>query len=230
MVMIWGSIFADAANTRGYTLQLIIQYYLVMMIIDGVISSHFENWRVEEVRNGKIDYYLTRPIPYLLEILLRDIGGKLGYLTFAMPFFLLLFGVVAWLYELPALTANPVAWISFLVLVLGAYLVEFLLALTIVLLGFWFEGAEGLEHFKWIIISLFSGSMLPIVFMPGWMQEVVGWLPFQLMYAKPIGILQNTSWLTGVELSLLGGCIALQLLLNLWLWQKARYRYASAGG
>jgi ABC-type uncharacterized transport system permease subunit len=44
-----------------------------------------------------------------------------------------------------------------------AHTIQFLIALWIVLLGFWFEGSSGLEHFKWIVLSLFSGAMIPML-------------------------------------------------------------------
>lgn len=230
LLIAWGSIFAASPAIRGYSLASIVQYYLIIMFIDMATAVHFESWRVQEVREGRIDLYLSKPVGYPLQILLQDLGGKLFWLTLAIPTLTVTFLVLHHFIPDIAFTLTPASLISFLPLLLFGFCLEFCAALATVFAGFWIEGADGLQHFKWMVFSLFSGFLVPVPLMPGWLRAIVEFLPFKYLYAVPAGVLQGTTALTlrdGVTLlAVAAGAIAAVY----WLWGKARAQYASAGG
>lgn len=231
MLLVWIAVYANQTTLRGYTLSQVTEYYLWATFIMGISANHFEQWRVQQIREGQIDFFLTRPLSFLEEIWWTEIAGKSVYLLLIMPVFICLFWLVSlWLgpFAWTPLTWSSLGW--FAVLMIGSFLVEFFLALIIVLIGFWVEGADGLEHFKWLAISLTSGSMIPVKMMPAWLQSVVAWSPFQFLYAVPIGVIQHTSTVSITQLLLFVGFIGCLWLVALILWSKAKYQYASAGG
>lgn len=230
LFLIWVSAFNQQPVNQGYTLPTVLQYYFLGMLISAISSSHFEGWRVQQIREGKIDFFLIRPLSYLQEILLRDIGGKLCYISIVLPFYCVLFLGLTWLTPLSLPGISLTTGILFAFLLLAGYLIEFCFALIIVLLGFWFEGAEGLEHFKWILVTLLSGFMIPIPFMPTMLQTVVNWLPFKYMYAIPISLVQNQTNVGLLDWLYIAGFIAGLAGTALIIWQFARFKYASSGG
>lgn len=230
LFLVWIAVFAQHQEIKGYSLTTILQYYFLGLVINGVTSSHYEAGRVNEIRNGKIDYFLIRPLSYLFEILWGDVGAKLVYFCFLIPFYLVLAVIINEIIPIGFASLSVSQVLVFGLLLLYGYLVEFLLALIIVMAGFWIEGAEGLEHFKWILVTLFSGWMIPISMMPEWMKWVVEALPFKYMYALPIGIVQGTYTLTWFDaIYALSFVVSLYALARI-LWRFAIYKYASAGG
>ncbi len=231
LVLVWISIYQDHSDIRGYTLSNILLYYLLVMIISGLTSSHFEQWRVEEIRLGKIDLFLTRPFSYLIDIFIVHFAGKVFFTIISLPAYFFVTWLILSTLNIPlTFSLNLMTSIQLGLLFIFTFLIEFLIALLIVILGFWFEGSEGLEHFKWISITLFSGSMIPLAMMPTWLQTVSGWLPFKYMYAVPISLLQAKAHLTlndGVNMSLF---VAILGAITYFIWQKAKYKYTSAGG
>jgi len=229
LLAIWISVFRGADTVNGYQIGQLLQYFLLATIINGITASHFENWRSKEVREGKIDHYLTKPIPYPIQVLLSDIGNRSFYMMLIIPVTLAVYFVFSLFYNLGAIVWTPWSIVQFVLLLAVGYIIEFSFALIAVFLSFWFEGAEGLEHFKWISISLLSGYMIPIEFMPIWMRSAVDALPLKYMYAVPIQVIQQRLSLTVYDfvyiLSFLAGLIAVQV----WLWKKATMRYTSAG-
>jgi ABC-2 type transport system permease protein len=232
LLLVWVSVYAgqpEAVN-RGYSLNQILQYYLLGIIINGLVASHFESWRVNEIREGKIDFYLLRPFPYPLEIFWRDLGDKCLHIICKIPFYFFVWWALSQVLPLDFPQVTLLTWLQVGLMLVGAYLVEFILALCIVFLGFWIEGAEGLEHFKWLTVTLLSGWMVPVTFMPTWLRWLVEWLPFKYMYAYPIGLLQSTTQLHIIDLCIFGGFLGVLILIAHFLWQGARYQYASHGG
>ncbi len=229
VILVWSSIFKEG-QIEGYAHGSMIQYYLLVVFINESTASHFESRRVTEIREGKIDLFFTRPFSYQLDILIGDLAGKCMYLLMTLPLLLGTWWFLTRQVATPAFVVTLPTVLFFLTCLLIAYAIQFLIALLIVLAGFWLEEAEGLEHFKWLVISLTSGFFVPITFMPEWLRNVVEWLPFQYMFAVPIDVLQGKAL---PEFSKLW--YPLIFILGLWaasqyLWKQALRRYASAGG
>lgn len=230
LLIAWGSLFAANPMIRGYNLASMIQYYFIIMFIDMATAVHFESWRVQEVREGHIDLYLSKPVGYPLQILLQDLGGKLFWLSLAIPVLGITYTLLHHAMPEIAFHLQPTALVSFLPLLLFGYCLEFCAALATVFAGFWIEGADGLQHFKWMVFSLFSGFLVPIPLMPAWLRAVVEYLPFKYLYAVPAGVLQGTSSLSTRDIVTICAVALTAILAVQWLWSKARAQYASAGG
>jgi ABC-2 type transport system permease protein len=231
LLLVWASAYTNTQNSiNGYSLEKIIGYYFLASLIDGITSTHFESWRVTEIREGKIDFYLTRPLSYLKELFFRDVGGKSYYLTIALPFFILFFYGLSKLVNINLPSAGILQLINFAFFLLLGYITQFLFGAIIVTLGFYFEHAEGLEHFKWLSTALFTGWMIPIPLMPSWLSKIVLALPLKYLFAMPIGIIQQTMSPHLGDYIYFISFISLLYIILLLLWRRAKYQYASAGG
>jgi ABC-2 type transport system permease protein len=79
---------------------------------------------------------------------------------------------------------------------LFAFLVSFSLDYSIGLLGFYSESVWGFSTTKEIIVTVFSGALIPLQFFPEAMQKVLFWLPFQAIYHTPLMMITrpNQGW------------------------------------
>jgi ABC-2 type transport system permease protein len=230
LLVVWKSIYQAGSSFGGYSLGQILTYYFLTNIVNGVTATHFEAWRVREIREGKIDYFLTKPLAFPLMIFLESIGDKLLYICLLLPlYFVLWLGLAAVLPIAPVvMSVQSIA--TFGLLMLFGFVVECLLGICIVMLGFWFEGSEGLEHFKWLFVTLFSGWLVPLTLMPGWLRAITAVLPFQYIYALPIGVLQGTASVHLKDVAAMLGTLLVLLLCVQFLWRRGIRQYASAGG
>lgn len=230
MLTVWKNVFSQQTNIKGFSLAQILQYYLLIFIIGSLIESHFESLRCQQVRLGQIDFKIIRPLSFLSEILWQDIASKLIYFLLGLPIFALIFLIWAPAFDLTAITwpsANH--WLLFIYFLITSYLLNFLIAFWIVLGSFWMEGSQGLEHFKQILISVFSG-MIPLAFLPGWMQQIAYYLPFKFMFAIPISLIQSSYAATWQDISYAAGTIVVMLIITKIGWRQAMMKYSSAGG
>lgn len=230
LLLIWSGIYAGRDTLQGYTLPQLLQYYLIGIMIEGCTASHFENVRVAEIRLGKIDYFLARPFPYLAQIFLDHLASKIFYLSLAIPVYTLLILLINQIIALPALSFSAINLVAYIVILATAFLIQFLLALITVLLGFWFEGADGLENFKSIFISLLSGLIIPVSMMPANFQRIIQFFPLKYLYSVPISLIQNTYQLQLHDLVNISLSLVALSLMAVKLWQSGKRRYASAGG
>jgi ABC-2 type transport system permease protein len=230
LLLIWQNVYTGHTSLSGYDLSSILQYYLIGTFISGLTNSHFENTRSTEIRQGKIDYNMTRPLLFPTEILLADIGGKIVFNLMAIPGFLFSFWLLSFMFPLGGLSLDLLNISQFITLILFGYALQFFLALIAVLLTFWFEGADGLEHFKMMMVTVLSGAMIPFAFMPGWLLRITNVLPFKYIYSYPISVLQHRIHLDLNDFLYMTITLILLYGMSLIIWKRAVYKYTSAGG
>jgi ABC-2 type transport system permease protein len=227
---VWQSIFSTQAVIKGLTLVDTLQYFVLVFLINALTDVHFEGYRCRQIRDGQIDHLLIRPFSYLKEVFWRDFAGKLTYLIIFMPIFSGLILLGSYVLSSPLFFISPDRWFGFISLLLIIYCLNFFVAYLIVLLTFWIEGANGLEHFKWLTVGLFGGSLMPVNFMPSWLQSIINVLPFKYLFAVPISWAQGKySWQVSDSLyvaTLLLGMYGVCKIIE----KKGFEKYSSAGG
>ncbi len=230
LMLVWVSIYGKTTQLRGVTLAQMLQYFLLVTVINGLTATHFEQLRAREIREGKIDLFMTRPLSYPMMIFLKDVGGKIMYAFFLLPIFFVITFVLTKLLPIGNFNVGLPQVLLVAALLIGGYLTEFGFGLIASILTFWFEGADGLEHFKWIILTLFTGAMIPISFMPTWLRSIVTTLPLQYLYAVPIAIIQKTRTVGIFDFFYFAVFLGIMYMIAYFLWRKAIYKYSSAGG
>lgn len=230
LLLAWSSIYAGQSELGGYSFSKIIQYYFLTTLINLSTEAHFEPTRVEEIRLGKIDFYLIRPISYLAEIWCGFVGSKAYYILTSGTITVLAYAILTKVMTLPSFALQPIVIIQFVLLLLIGASISFLIALLIVLAGFWLDNAEGLQHFRWITVTMLSGWMLPLSLMPAWLRHWSELLPFKYLYAVPIGLLQGTTQLHWQDWLYVGGCVVFLWLSVQLIWKRAQLKHSSYGG
>ncbi len=234
MFFVWAAVFQGQDTINGLTLDDTLQYFILVGLLMSITDVHFEEWRSQQVRDGKIDFYLIKPYSFTVDIVIDEFVSRFLFFLLYLPAVAIMVLLGSYLTGLSPLALlqniSLTAFIPFLFLVLGSYILNVMFGLVIVYLTFWFEGSQGLEHFKWLFISIFSGSILPLEFMPTWLLQIVERLPFQYLYAVPIQVLQGRAELMLMDIFWLCATIATGWLLLTIMWNEARKQYAAVGG
>lgn len=230
LFIVMKTIYQQAEVIHTYRINDIIFYYFAVVFIDSLILTHFEGWRVEEIKNGKIDGYLLRPFSYIKEIIISDLAKRAFSLMLFLPIYFLFYWITQRIVSFSLPQLNVVQLLSLIIFLGFAYFMELAIGLIIVILGFWFEGSQGLEHFKWIGVTIFSGSMVPLEFLPTQIQKVANILPFKYMFAVPINILQGRDTFHPNDFLIISITIVFFSIFVSILWKKAIFQYTSSGG
>jgi ABC-2 type transport system permease protein len=115
---------------------------------------------------------------------------------------------------------------------LGAWLLNFFLMVMLGSLAFFIESALGIYELWFAVYSIFSGYLVPLEALPGWVQGAARVLPFRFMLALPVETLAG----------LLGPGEAARLLAWQWVyvagaataalavWRAGVRRFSAYGG
>lgn len=180
-IQLWSATYkAQGVNQIAGLSLLDTIWYLVWAETVMLGNIRFADKVAQEVRDGSIAYTLGRPYNYLLYHLANGLGdalirATLTLLTGATLVWLLLGPPPAQLAHLPAVL---------LVLAL-AYLLDFCIQGIIALSAFITEDITAFQLIYSKIIFILGGLLLPIDFLPDWLQRIAKLLPFRLIAYAP---------------------------------------------
>jgi ABC-2 type transport system permease protein len=178
---LWKSIYRNSDSIRGLTFNETFIYVALGSAI-FILLKTYADWIIHyEIREGAIAMYLTKPMDFQLYALFANLGSLLMNLTaITIPTVL----VMVFIFKVKF--AFGMGLFLFPVSLLLAFLISFSIDYFIGLLGFYSESVWGISITKEIIVTVFSGALIPLQFFPDAIQNVLYWLPFQAIYHTPL--------------------------------------------
>lgn len=193
---VWAAAYADKASIAGYDYASSLWYFIAAELsLFGFGRMFFA--LSEDVKSGQVAYQLARPynfVAYHFADRMGPAAAETGLLAIEGA----VMGILAtgsW----PI--ASPLQAAAFVLSFAMAACLGCLLQLAVAMTAFWVEENEA---FFWIYqkFALVLGTLLPIEFLPGWLQGFVYWTPFPWLSYAPARIL--AAWEPGRALALLG--------------------------
>jgi len=228
---LWSTVYSDPGKIIfGYDRTKILSYVFLIMVVKAFVLSNRVMDVGREVSTGDISNYLIKPINLFKYWLTRDIASKTLNFIFAAGEFTILFFILR-----PSLffQTNLLSLLAFIIAVLSAILIYFLIIFLLSAIPFWVPELGWSSQFlvSIVIVEAFSGSLFPINILPKLVQSIVMATPFPYLIYFPIEVyLGNVSgW------ALIGGVtIALSWVGILWValnivWKKGLKVYQSFG-
>jgi ABC-2 type transport system permease protein len=189
-------------NVGGYDVQGAVTYTWVTQAMIMIVAL-WGWWDIElTIRSGDVVADLARPFSYVGFWLARDLGRAAYFVAFrAVP--ILLVGQILYGLRWPS---DPLAWLMVVVSMLLAQLVSFGFRFLLNVSAFWTTDARGLGGLALAAMMFLGGFVVPIRYMPEWLQPVLLALPFASITQTPadlfVGRLQGTAVLQVLGLQL----------------------------
>jgi ABC-2 type transport system permease protein len=162
-----------------------------MLMVIGIFGRTDQGVRI---RTGEVAIDLSRPYDYQAWWAAVAYGRSIFYAVFrGIPPF-----VVGALVLPTRLPDNPGTWIAFLSSVTVAVGLAFAYGFIVELTAFWLIEIRGLRQFAWLTAQFLSGTYVPLVLFPDWVEPVARALPYAAMVQFPIEIFLDMH--TGVAL------------------------------
>ena len=178
---LWKSIYRYSDTIRGLTFNETFIYVALGSAI-FILLKTYSDWFIHyEIREGIIANYLTKPVDFQIYNLFANLGSLLMNLTaVTLPTALVM------IFVFKVRIAFGIGLFLFPISLLLAFLISFSIDYFIGLLGFYSESVWGFSTTKEIIVTVFSGALIPLQFFPEAIQKVLLWLPFQAIYHTPL--------------------------------------------
>jgi ABC-2 type transport system permease protein len=240
-IFLWGAIFAvgtanEQTELNGYTYANMVSYYLLAMLGRAFSSMPgLASGIARDVRDGTIKKYLTQPIDMLSYLFWHRVAHKLVYYFVAtLPFALVFYLCRKHFYDsLPPADEFAVTFAAFLLSLVLAFLIGFLMETLIGLIAFWFLEVSSLLFIYMMINYFLSGHMIPLDWL-GSFGEWIQYLPFKYLAYMPAAILQQRDGYVGIdlvrELCIEIAWVFLLLGANRIAFKRGVRRYGAFGG
>lgn len=183
---IYSSVGSDVVN--GMTFYDTIIYLTLASAISSFVESYVVWEMGDNIRTGKIVLDLLKPMKYIYYLFWTFSGRyAIHFFNRFLPTFILVYFVTH-----GTLTFGiNILW--FIVSILFSVLINFSIDFITGTICLYTESIWGINIMKQVIVTLFSGAMIPIPFFPESLRKIVNYLPFQAIYNLPLKVLLNSS-------------------------------------
>lgn len=226
-VQLYTAVYESRGVTEiaGLTLANTIWYFLLAEMVELGKFRH-DQAISDEVKDGSIAYTLVRPYNYLAYHFANGLGETAVKM---LLIFLLGLPVVLAYAGWPRVSLAHLPLIGIVLLL--ALLIDFCMASMIGLMAFVMEDTFSLRLIYQKLIFILGGLLIPLDFLPAWLQQLARALPFHLTTYAPARLFVAFSWpqFWRILLAQFGWLTLLGLLL--WLqYRWAARRLAVNGG
>ncbi len=225
---VWTSIANSKGDVNGLTANDFVTYYMTMLVVDQITSNITIHIFAYKVQDGSLSSELIRPIhPMLTTTLVNNVAFKVLSMVGLIPVWILLFFLFR--PEFSGVTWQGIA-LSIPAMVLG-FSSAFLLSAAVTSLAFWTTRVFAISEFYFAFFVLFSGKFVPLTLMPGIVQQIARFLPFQFSMYYPIelilGKLSPGQIVEGYVVAIIW--LVISYILFKWVWREGVKQYSAVG-
>lgn len=181
----WHAVYANRTTLSGMTLDTMITYLVVAMLLGTFFFAGAGTKLAEYIREGSVAIELMRPYDLLTKLLFLDIGEKIsGIVQNVVPLLVIAYAFLG--VHLP--NGGMLGALLFLLSAALGILLSTVFSLLFGVLAFWTLNLFGLNLLRNGIQMFFTGSLIPISLFPNWLQMLSSFLPFPSMVYVPSAI------------------------------------------
>ncbi len=180
----WRALYAGQTVVQGVAAEQMYIYTVVSTAMSVFFMNDVEQRVMRSVEKGTIAVEMLKPINLYGIFFFEDLG-KLTALLFQSLIPIVLIGSIFIAAPKPVSTS---AFLLFIVSLVMAYLIHWLLAACFSMWAFVTINMTPLLQVKKHLIRLLSGSIIPLWFFPDWLASILNCLPFVYIYQLPLDI------------------------------------------
>lgn len=229
-LFIWLSVKSEN-QALSFNLSEIIFYFLAVAWCSNVTTAWSAYFISDDIKTGKILGYMAKPFSPLENAAMNNLAEKtfkLSIVTLAVVLGWILFSLH---YSLTLPIVYPLIPLSLIALLCGMTLM-ILFDVCMGLAAFWLPETDFLINFYFMMDTLLTGRIIPLNFLPPFLQSISPYLPFRYIISFPIEIVMGK--LSGIDL-IKGFILLIIWTIFFWVLQKLLYakgtkNYQSFGG
>ncbi|CAG7635874.1 ABC transporter permease [Paenibacillus allorhizosphaerae] len=230
-IALWTALYhsTDSATTGMGQISLndMINYVVISTCISVFVNNDTIFRIGDKIRSGDIGLQLMKPISLQTCMLFQAMGTSASRIFFELTPLVV---IAAIFYPLHIPPVHLL--LLFAVALINGFVINFLLAYILGMVGFWYLNIYHLSRLLSDVIKVFSGVWIPLWFFPQILTHVSAFLPFRLIYFSPISIyLGKTEW-SGALLLIVQQFmwIGILLLVSELVWRRGISKLVIQGG
>ncbi len=224
---LWTHLYLGKTSVNGYTLKMMITYYLITLLIGSfTLVRGYANRISKDIKSGDASLHFIKPFQYKWVLFADSIG-------WAIPPFLILLGIVLLLYGIQfQYLLPPHNLLLFSLSAILGTILNFLIISTAGTIAFWTTTTGGFISLLTRFSAMLGGSLVPLSFFPQHIQAVLNYLPFKYTHYVSLeiylGNLKGPEELFTMGIQLLW--ILIFLIISKFIWNKGYKAYEAVNG
>ena len=224
---IYKTLYGGRAEIDGITMSMVTTNFILSMCLQEAffIDDFYLPYHID---TGKIATELLLPISFKG----RMLANNVGIATFNLVFHFAPALVVSCLCMGIQPPASIGTFLLFLVSAIFGYGVLWSISFAVQMCAFWIINVWSVVTIKNVLVNVLYGTMIPLWFMPDWMEPVVKFTPFSSIYFTPVQIyLGQLSYGEIVRQFVVSACwIVVIFGIGNVLWTKGKKKLVVQGG
>ncbi len=224
---IYRALYGTREEVDGITITMVATNFILSLGLDSVFCVN-DYYLPNRIQDGSIATEMLLPVNFHGRMLADNLGNALFQLLFhfvpAVAVSVIFIGIAA--------PAGPSMLLLFLLSALFGYGVLWTISFAAQMLSFWLINVWSIMTIKNVLINVLSGSMIPLWFMPDWMNGVIRFTPFSSIYFMPVqiylGQLSLSEILHGFMVQFFW--IVFLFSVGMFLWKKGQKKLVVQGG
>lgn len=229
---VWTAIFAGKPSDSvifGLTYPQAIIYTLCAGFIAKLVSTNCHYQISQDIKNGTLNQFLVQPVKYIIYQIFRSIGEKILELTIVFIVMLSFLLVIAPTMGL-SLTFYGIG--MFLIALIPAIILNFLLFLGVSMIAFWIIEVGRLYTIIDILVAIVSGSIFPLSIFGDKVGVVFKFLPFTyttyFLTNTMNGSIRWSQFWQGLGMQFIW--IVILIMICKIAWSRGLKKYVAVGG
>ena len=214
---------------HGYSMEQMVWFFTANLLVNSFVWNPMVGSMSDRILSGDLTMNLLRPISVFQYDMADCAASRL--VAILMDF---LPGLVIYSLILPPRFLTPASFLRFLIVVLPAFLLNYLTSSLIGLAAMWVKNSTSLHAVSNVLISFVGGSLIPMEFYPDLLRRLTDFLPYKYIFYWPIQFFLNKNeasemmflWkIVGIQMLWIG----ILLLLYRVSWKRLLKRYGAVG-
>lgn len=171
------ALYGPRQEVEGITVAGVITYMALTQAVIAYLSMFGWYDLMQSVYSGEVATDLLKPIGLFTFWLAQDAGRALLNLLLRGVTIMLVFALM---FDL-TYPQTAVQWLALLLSIILSWLVSFAWRFLVNLPAFWTPNARGIMRFGFVLSWFCSGFLMPLRFLPDWVQRLTALTPFPHM-------------------------------------------------
>lgn len=224
---IYRSLYGSRTQVDGISMKMVTTNFILSIGLGAVFFVR-NFYLPEKIRDGSIANELLLPLSFRGRMLADNFGNVLFNGLYHFIPALIVASIIMGI--LPP--ANMMSFLFFVGSSLLGYGVLWTISFLVQVTSFWLLNVWSLVTIKNFLLNILSGTMIPLWFLPDWMQKILDFTPFPSIYFTPVQIyLGQLSYKELFYKCMIQVVwIVVFVLLGDLLWKKGKKRLVVQGG
>lgn len=221
--------YGGKSDIQGYTMEQMVWFFTANLLVNSFVWNPMVGSMSGRILSGELTMNLLRPVSVFLYDMADCVASRL--VAIVMDF---LPGMIIYSLILPPVFLTPASMFRFLVVVLPAFLLNYLTSSLIGVAAMWVKNSTSLHAVSNVLISFAGGCLIPIEFYPELLRKITDFLPYKYIYYWPIQFFLNKN--QAGETVFMGKIVVIQviwigvlMLLYRVAWKQLLKRYGAVG-